>query len=52
MHHRCFTYDLELVLPKLLLLRLVEEWELADMVDEDISQDWKLRIKGGDFAEL
>jgi hypothetical protein len=46
------TYHLELVLPELLLLGLVEEWEFADMVDEDVPKDWKLRIKGGYLAEV
>lgn len=31
-------YDLEFILPELLLPSLVEEREVAHMVDEDISQ--------------
>jgi hypothetical protein len=34
------TYHLQFVLPKFLLLRLVQERELSDMMDEEIPQDW------------
>jgi len=33
------TYHLQPILPKLFLPRLVEKWELADMVDKDVAQD-------------
>lgn len=40
------TNRLELVLPELLLLGLVEEGKVADVVDEDIAEDGQLRILG------
>lgn len=43
---------MQLILPELLLLRLVEKWEIANMVHEDITKDRKLGVNGGDFAEL
>jgi hypothetical protein len=36
--HR-LTYHLQLVLPKLLLPRLVEEWEIPNMIDKDVPED-------------
>jgi hypothetical protein len=42
---------LQSVLPKLLLPRAVEEWKVAYMVDEDVSEDRQLAIDGGDFAK-
>ncbi len=44
------TYHLQFVLPKLLLPRLIEKGKLADMMDEDVSQDGQLRVQGGDLA--
>lgn len=46
------THHLELVLPKLLLLCLVEEGKVANMVNEDVSQDRELRIEGGNLAHV
>jgi hypothetical protein len=43
---------LEFVLPKLLLLGLVEKGKLANMVNEYIPQDGELRIEGRDLAKL
>ena len=43
---------MKFVLPKLLLLGLVEEGELANMVYEDVAQEWKLRVNGRHFSEL
>lgn len=42
--------DLQLVLPKFLLAGLVQEREVADMVDEDVTENGEFRIDGGDFA--
>jgi len=50
--HTSETHYLQLILPELLLLRLVEKWEIANMVHEDITKDRKLGVNGGDFAEL
>lgn len=44
------TYHLQLVLPELLLLGLVQEWEVADMVNKDIPQDWQFRVNGRNLA--
>jgi hypothetical protein len=44
------TYHLQLVLPKLLLLGLVEEGEVAHMVDEYEAQQGELRVLWGDLA--
>lgn len=44
--------DLELVLPKLLLAGLVEEGELAHVVDEDVAQYRQLRVQGRHLAVL
>lgn len=48
---------MKLILPELLFARLIEEWEIANMVDEDVAQNWqfgvdwrnltKFRSKGG-----
>jgi hypothetical protein len=38
------TYNLELVLPKFLLLRLVEEWKIPYMVDEDVPEEGQLGV--------
>lgn len=46
------TYCLQLVLPELLLLRLVEKGKFADMVHKDVSKDWKLRIKRRHLAKV
>lgn len=40
----CTTYNLEFVLPKLLLFRLVQEWEIPHMVDEDVSEEGQLGV--------
>lgn len=42
--------DLQLVLPEFFLARLVEEGEVADMVDEDVAEDGEFGVDGGDFA--
>jgi hypothetical protein len=36
------TYDLELILPKLLLPGLIQKWKVSHMMDEDIAKDRKL----------
>lgn len=46
------TYDLELVLPKLLLLRLIQKRKVADMLDEDVPQDGELGFLRRHFALL
>lgn len=46
------THHLQLILPELLLVCLVEKWEVANMVDEDVPQDRQLRIHGRDLAVL
>jgi hypothetical protein len=46
------TYHLQLVLPKLLLLGLVEEREVADMVDEYEAQQGELRVLGRNLASV
>ena len=38
-------YHLQLILPKLLLLGLVEKGKLADMVDKDVSEDGQLGVE-------
>jgi hypothetical protein len=45
-----FTYHLQFVLPKLLLLGLVQEGEVAHMVDEDEAQQRELRVLGRNLA--
>lgn len=45
-----FEKDLEPVLPKLLLLSLVEKREIANMVDKDVSQNRQLGFLGRHFA--
>lgn len=42
--------DLQFVLPEFLLAGLVEEREVADMVDEDVAEDGEFGVDGGDFA--
>lgn len=42
--------DLQLVLPEFLLAGLVQEGEVADMMDEDVAQDGEFGVNGGDFA--
>lgn len=44
------THNLQLVLPELLLVRLVQERELAHMVHEDVSQDGEVGLEGRDLA--
>ena len=39
------TYNLQLILPKLLLVRFVKKWKLANMVNEDVSQDGQLGLQ-------
>lgn len=46
------THHLQLFLPELRLLRLVEERKVANMMDEDVSKDWEFGIKGRDLAVL
>ena len=46
------TYDLQLILPKLLLTRLVEEWKVAHMVNENIPQNGQFRIHGRNLAKF
>ena len=46
------TYHLQLVLPKLLLLRLVQEREIADVVYEDVAKDGEFRVLWSDFAGI
>jgi len=43
---------LQLVLPELLLLGLVEEGKLAHMVDEDVSKERELRVQRRDLAKV
>lgn len=50
--HTSETHYLQLILPELLLLRLVEKGEIANMVHEDITKDRELGINGGYFTEL
>lgn len=42
--------DLQLVLPEFLLAGLVQEGEVADMVDEDVAQDREFGVDGGDLS--
>lgn len=46
------TYHLELVLPELLLLRLVEKWKVAHMVDEDVSEYREIRVERGYLSKI
>lgn len=46
------THNLQFVLPKLLLLGLIEKGKIANMVNKDVSQDGQLRVQGGDFANV
>lgn len=46
------TYDLQFVLPKLLLLRLVQEREIAHMVHEYISQNREFGMFRSNFTPL
>jgi hypothetical protein len=46
------THHLQLVLPKLLLLGLVQKREVSHMVDEYVAQKWELRVFWGDFAGI
>lgn len=46
------TYHLELVLPELLLLCLVEKREVAHMVDEDVPEDGEVGFEGGYFPKI
>ena len=46
------TYHLQLILPKLFLFRLVEERELADMVNKDVAEDGEAGIERRDFANV
>jgi hypothetical protein len=44
--------DLQLVLPKFLFARLVEEGKVADMVHKDVAKDGQLRVFGLDLATV
>lgn len=46
------THDLQLILPELLLMRLVQKWEIANMMHKDIPQNRQLGVNGRDFAKL
>lgn len=46
----CGTHHLQPILPKLLLVGLIEEGKVADVVDEDVAQDRQVRIDGGHLA--
>jgi hypothetical protein len=46
------TYDLQLFLPKLLLLRLIQKRKLSDMMHKDIPQDRQLRVQRTYFAKV
>lgn len=50
MHATEQAYSLQFVLPKLLLPRLVQEGEIADMVHKDISEQWQFRVLRLDLA--
>lgn len=50
--HTSETHYLQLILPELLLLGLVEKGEIANMVHENITKDREFGIDGGDFAKL
>jgi hypothetical protein len=43
---------LELILPKLLFLGLVEEWEVPNMVYEYVAEEGQLRVFWRDFAGI
>lgn len=43
---------MELILPELLLLGLVEKGEVSNMVNEDIAKDRQFRVDGGDLAKF
>lgn len=49
---RSGAHHLQLVLPKLLLLRLIQKREFSNMMHENISQDRQIRIQWGDFTKL
>jgi len=38
------THDLQLILPKFLLPGLIQERKVADMVNEDVSKNGKIRV--------
>lgn len=46
------TYDLQLFLPELLLLRLIEKRKLPNMVHKDIPQNRQLRVQRADLAKV
>lgn len=46
------THHLQLVLPKLLLLGLVEKGKLADMVDKDVAEDGETGVERRDLANV
>lgn len=46
------TYHLELVLPELLLLRLVEKRKVAHMVDEDVPEHGEIGVEGGYLPKI
>lgn len=48
--HRAISHHLKLILPELFFSSLIEEWEIADMMDEYKTQDGKVGIYWGDFA--
>jgi hypothetical protein len=43
---------LKFVLPELLLLRLVEEWEIPNMVYEYVAEEGQFRVFWRDFASI
>jgi len=43
---------LQLVLPELLFAGLVEKGEVADMVDEDVAEDWQFGVFGRYLASI
>lgn len=51
-HQGQTTYHLKLVLPKLLLPRFIEKWEISDMVNKDVTQDGQFGLLGRDFASF
>lgn len=46
------TYNLEFVLPKLLLFGLVQEWKVSDMIDEYVAEEGQLRVFWRNLARI
>ena len=46
------THHLKLILPELLLARLIKEGKVANMVDEDVSQNGQFGLLRGDFTVI